>query len=344
MKTKLSVLLVTALMLLAGCSKDAQVVETIPADATPVAHLNVDKFFDATGGEDSRAMAMLASVTGLDSKSAAADLAAAVDLEAVYLFQRRLPASVVVTMPVKDAKKLDGLLSAAGADKSSTGGYDCYATGSNGSTLLVKGGQCWMVFESADRAVTMVNDALEAAAKKSIADVEGALGALEGDDLMNIYSDTPDHVAMAVKVNVDGNKLTGDCKLTGNKERIDSIVKSSLFVRIGDHELVAPEKPLFLLAAGFNQGFDWVKGIEAVTTQVGFDYAAVIKSFQPICEQLDGPAIVWAVSNASVAEIMESPYQALSGRLEAKVKAGGVEVLKDYFAAMLSSMGMSDTV
>lgn len=345
MKTKFYSLLVFVAILLTGCSKSSPILETIPADVVYAGRIDVVKLMEAAGvkvdGDNVECpdyFHFLLGTPEADSRKIV-NVMKAVDPKDVYLFQRPT-GSPVVTAAVADKEKLESILDGEKVEKSSRDGFDCYNLGN--VVVLVRDTQAWIVVWPGDKASAMVDEMLKTAADASLADVEGAADALSGNDMLNVYiTSAMQSVGTAVKMNIKGASLVGEFELTGSREKIDSLVNNSLVVKIGDKmPIMAPEKPLFFMASGFNPAYDWNSAIDVVTSQIGFDYASIIKTVQPICEQLDGPAVLWANTTESISKVAENPF-VISGLLEASVKDGGAVALKDYFGKMMSSMGLS---
>lgn len=341
------ILLASMLLMLAGCSKDSGILDTIPADSHVVGRVDVKRIF-AQMQEETRTTGYVSPVFQLlfpqislkDDDPDMKRLVAAIDPDNIYFIQQ-VPTARVVTLPLNEPETLGELLERNGYDMETLGSFTTYSSGT--ITVFIKENQAWISAGSPQRGIKAVDNVLEAASKGSIKDVDGDIPAfLAGDNDCNLYFRGTDGIGLKAAINFKGNSMTARMSRVSAAGSDTTAIEP--IIKIGDRmPLMLPEKPLFALITGINKEFDWTKSINALAMTMDFNMGAALKSVEPLLDALDGPLVICAESQSSLPDILQSPLATTRFTVNALVKDGGVAGVKEYFRNMLEAMGLAGT-
>lgn len=279
----LAVVLIGAV--LTSCSKEGELLSTVPANAGAVAIVDVKGVLDAANDDE-----LLATIGKLDAAGVCS-----FDDVAVVLDSKSRP---IVTFLVNDGDKFKELTPDFGW-KDGDDGYDEGTV--MGSVILTDGKQAWMVGDG--NAYEVVKALREDAKKKPVTKLSGIKEALEGDNLVNAafsglnfgiaaeQDSKKETVWNVMTANVKDNKIVASSRsMKGNGEAV--AVKGMQHVNPAVLSYI-PDNCNVVAAAGFTKDFDWQGAISALTPFMvrDFQMQGAVAMLTPFLQSLDGTVI-----------------------------------------------------
>lgn len=359
--------ILTALIvgLTTSCSKRGEILDTIPADVTMVATLNVDKLCSAAGvtlkGDGSIEVlpAMQGVVSGdireilenisklkADGAADVENIVAAVDGDGV----------TYLTFAVSDMEKLT---SAFGDNLKWTDGANGYRTARMDNTMLLqKGDQVWAVFGAKD-AVKSVESMLKSAGEMSVSDLNGIAEALGRDNMANVAvasgftalttSKKPNteipaqDKEWAVGALLEGadNSLVFNCEMMQSTGRT---LSPKGMQRINPALLAyVPENFNTVFAAGLTPEFDWQPITQLAMVAGGFQTAAFLSVVTPYLESIDGSVLIAAAPDEAET-FAEGDFTEWDFIVMAHMPQDKINGLTSMIRNMMSTAGMTPSV
>ncbi|MCH5346874.1 MAG: hypothetical protein J1E63_07170 [Muribaculaceae bacterium] len=343
--------LVAAILALAvaSCSKNSDVLDTIPADASMVARVDVDDLleaFDVTLAGDT--------IRSLPPSFTAAfgdrwdryipmlnQLLKSIDEDEVFVFDAD-KSNYIVTAEIDDEATLEAILKEHAVQTESIGGfevYDFYET-----AVMTRGSQLWITQQHAgNAAVEMVKTQLERAGKRSISKLDYAVKALDDDALYNILYTTREICGVSdafynIKISTRDNTLRIVSEPVGTSAAVDSLRAFYPAKAIGSRlPVVAPANATLVASAGISGDFDWDNIIEKVTGGMTFAQAAALHSAAPVLKAVDGTITLNVVIDPNVS-LYTDRVPGMNISLEAMIKEGKMDYVSGYFNSLLGNM------
>lgn len=305
MKIKSLVLSVAALccILLASCSKESPILETIPADVKIAVRLNGPKAFEALDIKNENGTFVLPDYLKKgDNKNlkleALAKLYNSIDPSQFYfaaIMEGQTSVTPLVTAPLTDAASLEKLVKDAQT-------VDGYNTGKLEDAMLVwKDGQVWIGGESdAEKQVEQIKDFLKKASDKSLADVPAAADALNRGNMIDV-------AVHALNYEKDGKKSAvwgvSAANTKGSSLEFDSqslLSDGSAFTMEGLADIntsalqYLPQNTLFAAAGGLTDKFDWNGMLGMALESAGLNAAqrAQLGMVIPFLQAIDGTVMM----------------------------------------------------
>lgn len=359
--------ILTALIvgLTTSCSKRGEILDTIPADVTMVATLNVDKLCSAAGvtlksdGSVDVLPAMHGVVTGdiremlenisqlkADGAADVENIVAAVDGDGV----------TYLTFAVSD---MDRLTAALGDNVQWSDASDGYRAARLGDTMLLcKDSQMWAVIGAKD-ALKSVKAMLKSAGEMSVSDLNGIAEALNRDNMANVAvasgfaalttSRKPNTVIpaqdkeWAVGELLEGadNSLVFNCAIMQSTGRT---IAPKGMQRINPALLAyVPENFNTVFAAGLTPEFDWQPLTQLAMLAGGFQTAAFLSVVTPYLESVNGSVLI-AAAPASPETFAEGDFSEWDFIVMAHMPQDKINSLTSMIRNMMSTAGMTPTV
>ncbi len=310
--------LLTLLLMVVGlssCTKRAQLLDTIPADADVVAIADAGKIcadlgitFSETGaaipGEIKAKLNLNEESNGLLDLLGRMDAAGVADISAVAVVY--CDDDVLLTLPVESWDKLKALDCPWLQWGEDAGGYHIGTLGRDIS-VVASGSQIWML-EQSPKAVVKVRDLLKRADKQPLSGIDAIAQALAADKYINIAisggdsgekgKDKDDHAALlestwsVIGVSVAGQTLVADISMvkgTGEEIQVDGMQP------INDAVLsYVPGACNVAFAAGLTPRFNWdfIKLLAAAGGD--FQTRAALDVAIPFLGSIDGTVLLAA--------------------------------------------------
>ncbi len=306
-------------VVMTSCTKEGELLSTIPANARAVAVVDVKGVLEASGCKfTAEGVALPASIN--DEADDNELLAAIGKLDAAGVCSFNEVAVVLdrnsrttVTFLVSDGDKFKELTPEFGWKD----GLDGYDEGKvSGEVILTDGKQAWIMLDG--DAYAVANDLKEDAKKEPVTKLSGIKEALEGDNLVNAAFSGLDFGTAAGKdgkkeatwnvmtANVKDNKLVASSRsMKGNGEAV--AVKGMQHVDPAVLSYI-PDNCNIVAAAGFTKEFDWQGAVTALTPFIvrDFQMQGAVAMLTPFLQSLDGTVILAAgPANEEAYEDME---------------------------------------
>lgn len=293
-----------ALLGMTGCSHEAELIDTIPANVAGVARIDVSEILERAGFEEK------------DSKFEAPDywkdapaellevfgsMDTAIDLDDVMVVQTTA-GKQIITFAIKDETVLADVLEKNNKPVTKEDGYNTVET--NKFSMIFNGKQGW-VMEDRDvkSIISTVKAMLSDAKKQSIAKLAGIKQFLEKDYTVNIagntaamtQNDTPaelQDVWGTVGINVEEKQITFE----GHALKADGdIVEVKELQAVNPAALsYIPGATNFVALAGCTPQINWDGLIEAVSTLGGVQARGVMGILSPYIKSIDGTVMIAA--------------------------------------------------
>lgn len=351
--------------MLTSCSKRGEILDSVPADVTMVATVNIDKMCSAAGVTlkgDGTAEIAPAAQRWLGSQQKKLEALSAlkangiVDIDNVVVAVDGDNVKYVI-MTVGDADRFDKVTTDEGIEwNAAADGYKTARLGT--STLLAKDGQMWMVLDSRD-AVKAVEGMKKRAREMSVGRLDGVAESLARDNMVNVAvsagfatlttdgKSNTEIPAQDKEWNVASLQQGADGSLVVDWQLMQSTgrtIKPKGMQNINPALLAyIPENFNLVVAAGLTPEFDWEPLRKVIMMVGGFQTAAFMSVVNPYLESIDG-TILLATSPSDPAMLAEGDatewdFIAMVHMPQAKINA-----LTDMIKNMFVTAGMTPTV
>lgn len=306
------IMLLTAMaVIISSCSRQSELLDTIPADADVVAVADAKKLCQELGItlSDTGADIPPALKSGLftDDRSRGVldilgrcEASGAADISTVAVVST--DGESFMTLPVNDWEKLKSLGSPWLEWGEDTEGFH---TGKikDGMTILATGSQMWILNED-PKAPVIINKLLKAAEKHSVGKIDAIAQFLGGDKMINIAIPaqnpleekdsgvSPETNWTLMGIEASENSLTADMEMvaeTGEAIEMEGLQPVNPAVLS-----YVPEECSIAVAAGFTPRFDW--DIITTLTSIGGDFQtrAALSVIAPYLKSIDGTVMIAA--------------------------------------------------
>ena len=294
-----------AMLGMTGCSHEAELTDTIPANVAAVVRIDVTELFERAGFEK-KGTEVVAPDYWKDAPSEIlevfSNVAEGVDLDNVIVVQTAAGRQVI-TFEVKDEKALTEVLEKNGKSVSKEDGYNTVETGK--FSMIFNAKQGWAMENRDVKSIISTVKAMEADAKKqSIADLAGIKQFLDKDYTINIagntaaamgHNGTPAElldVWGTVGINVEEKEITFE----GHALKADGdIVEVNELQAINPAVLsYIPDATNFVALAGCTPEINWDGIIEAISTLGGVQARGVMGILSPYIKSIDGTVMIAA--------------------------------------------------
>lgn len=293
-----------ALLGMTGCSHEAELIDTIPANVAGVARIDVTELFERAGFEKKGAEVVApdywkdAPAEVLEVYSNVAD---GVDLDNVMMIQTAA-GKQIITFAVKDEKLLTEVLEKNNKSVTKEDGYNTVAT--NQFSMIFNAKQGWAMESRDVKSIISTVKAMEADAKKqSIAKLAGIKQFLEKDYTVNIagntaamtQNDTPaelQDVWGTVGINVEEKQITFE----GHALKADGDIVEVKELQAVNPAVLSyiPGATNFVALAGCTPQINWDGFIEAVSMLGGVQARGVMGILSPYIKSIDGTVMIAA--------------------------------------------------
>lgn len=305
--------------LTSSCSKRGEILDTIPADVTMVATVNVDKLCSSMGvtlkGDGKAEVAapmqrVLGSQTEVLDELAALKADGVVDIENVVVAMDGDNVTYVTTFVNDMDKVVEKTQDYVGWNE----GSDGYKIGRGGSaTLLAKDGQIWAVTGARD-AIKAVEGMVKGAKELSVGSLDGVAEALARDNMANVA------VSAGIASLTTGGKSNTEVRAQDKEWNIASLQTGADNSLVLDWEMMqsggqtvkpkglqninpallayVPENFNVTFAVGLTGEFDWEPLRKLVMLAGGFQTAAFMSVVNPYLESIDGTVLMAAAPSS----------------------------------------------
>lgn len=293
-----------ALLGMTGCSHEAELTDTIPANVAAVVRIDVTELFERAGFEK-KGSEVVAPDYWKDAPSEILEIFSnvsdGVDLDNVMVVQTAA-GKQVITFEVKDEKALTEVLEKNDKSVTKEDGYNAVST--NQFSMIFNDKQGWAMENRDVKGIISTVKAMEDDAKKqSIAKLAGIKQFLEKDYTINIAGNTAamggnsipaelQEVWGTVGINVEEKEITfeghalkadGDVVEVNELQAINPAVLSYI-----------PGATNFVALAGCTPEINWDGIIEAISMLGGVQARGVMEILSPYIKSIDGTVMIAA--------------------------------------------------
>lgn len=354
----LSVVCILLASMTTGCNQSHDLLDTIPADAAVVVTLSpeqldkdldgtsfggtltpsetLDKYFRYTHPEIRKSLKTILSTSAIDREMIAAY--SHHDSNGADIISMLKESVYIVTFKIVDEKRLAEELEAENPQE--IDGFTAYKV--KGSSLVVKGGQGWLISDKRQEAVNAISRQLEIAQGRSIAAIKEATEFLNSDSrLFNMLlslrdSDTPggwthlygklDDSGRQLKFKVSCFDLNGkEINLDENLDEINA-----------DLAKYATPTDVFVMALGIASDTDWDKIISYVSSvfPMKMSQRAMMAVATPYLKRIDGTIFMAAGQPATGKP--DATIQNVAAQIDF---FAGIELKKDQIKNTFDELG-----